>query len=124
MVQQQHLNLLAQSAVTPCLQGIGPLGTLCDDASRAPSVFTKVLSTTIGVMTIVAFIWFLFIFLSAGLTWLGSGGDKAKLQDAQKRMTQGLIGLIIVISAIFLMKIISTIFNIDFLDITSLFNSL
>lgn len=112
---------LAQ-ATTPCLQGIGPLGQLCGKESTAAQKFSDFISTTIGIMTIVAFIWFIFILFTGAISWLGSEGDKVKVQTAQKRITHGLVGVIFVISAIFLIKLIGAIFGIDFLDIVGLLN--
>lgn len=118
----QHLKLLA-TATTPCLQGIGPLGELCDNPSVASSKFTGFISLAIGVMTVVAFMWFLFLLVTGAMSWMASEGDKAKVQTARKKITYGLIGLIIVISAIFLAKIIGTIFGIDFLDVGGFINN-
>lgn len=100
------------------LFGIGPLGNpTITRQDPGTSTFSKFISTVIGVMTIVAFIWFIFTLMSGAIAWLSSGGDKQKLQNAQKQITTGLTGLIIVISAIFLIKIVGTIFGIDILNI-------
>lgn len=117
-------NYLLVQATTPCLQGIGPLGELCDDPSKASSKFTNFISMAIGIMTIVAFIWFLFLLVTGALSWMASEGDKTKVQTARKKITYGLVGLIIVISAIFLAKIIGAIFGIDFLDIGGFINNI
>lgn len=112
-------NLLAQTPIQldPFI-GVGPLGkptaTLEDPGATA---FTNFLSKTIGILTVIAFIWFIFTLFTGAISWLSSGGDKTKLQNAQKQITNGIIGLVIVISAIFLMKIIGTIFGIDILNI-------
>lgn len=108
-------------------RGLGPLGgenNPLTTKEAAVSTFTKFISTVIGVMTIIAFIWFIFQLFIGAIAWLGSGGDKAKLQEAQKKITTAFIGLIIVISAIFLIKIFSVIFGIDFLNLTNLINTL
>jgi len=98
--------------------GSGPLGNpVATEQDPGASAFTKFISITIGVMTIVAFIWFIFTLFTGAIAWLSSGGDKQKLQNAQKQITTGLTGLIIVISAIFLIKVVGTIFGIDILNI-------
>jgi len=106
-------------------KGLGPLGNpIVTDEDPGASAFTNFLSTAIGVMTIVAIIWFVFTLFSGAIAWLSSGGDKQKLQNAQKQITTSLVGLVIVISAIFLIKIVGVIFGFDILNIPELIKSL
>jgi hypothetical protein len=100
------------------LRGIGLLGGENDQKPltsqhAAAGIFVDVLSAIIGVMTVIAFIWFIFVFLVGAISWLASGGDKTKIQNAQKQITNGLIGLVIVISAIFLFKLIGSLLGVD-----------
>lgn len=98
--------------------GLGPLGNpTATEQDPGASAFSDFISKTIGIMTIVGFIWFIFVLFSGAIAWLSSGGDKTKLQNAQKQITTGLIGLVIVISAIFIIKIVGLIFGIDILNI-------
>lgn len=126
-------NLLAQSPFPlGCIKGLGPLGeTICKASEEQPgtagpgsTLFATIISLSIGIMTIVSFVWFLYQVFLGTISWIGSGGDKAKLQEAQKKLTNGFIGVILVISAIFIIKLIGTIFGVDFLDITGLINNL
>lgn len=91
-------------------QGIGPLGNVTQ--ANAPTLFATALSAVIGVMTFVAFIWFTFQFLIGGIRILGSGGDKAALEGAKKQITSGIIGLVIVIAAIFIVSLFGYIIGI------------
>jgi hypothetical protein len=110
-------NLLAQ-ATTPTpglglgtLEGIGILGGenwLLTNEVTAISTFVNIISSIIGVMTIIAIIWFTFVLFTGAISWLSSGGDKTKLQNAQKQITTGIIGLIIVLSATFLIDLIGS----------------
>jgi hypothetical protein len=52
-----------------------------------------------------------------GVEWLTSGGDKAKYEAARDRITAALIGLVIVLAAWAIMKLIGSFFGIN---ITSL----
>lgn len=107
------------------LEGLGPLGKpIATPADPGASALTDFISKAIGIMTIVAFIWFIFQLFIGAISWLGSGGDKAKLQEAQKKITTAVVGLVIVISAIFLTKIISAVFGIDILDLTNFITTL
>lgn len=120
--------LLAQTSTPVDLgpfEGLGPLGNpIATEGDPGASALANFISTVIGVMTIIAFIWFIFQLFIGAVGWLSSGGDKARLQEAQKKITTSIIGLTIVISAIFLIKIIGVIFGIDILAIQDLIKSL
>lgn len=84
------------------------------------STLEIVITTAIGVITIVAFIWFTIQFLVAAVQIIGSGGDKNALAQSKSKLTTSLIGLVVVISAIFLIQIIGVIFGISILNIAEL----
>ena len=66
-------------------------------------------------MTIAAGIWFMFQFIAGGLSWLTAGGDKAGVQTAQKRITNAVIGLTVVVAAYALIWIIGELLGFDIL---------
>lgn len=84
--------------------GVGPFGGFAQDAANtgaaggtaALTSLTQIISRIIGIMTIAAAIYFMFHLLVAGFRWIGSEGDKHKLEEAQNRITNAFIGLIIV----------------------------
>ncbi|KKU44744.1 MAG: hypothetical protein UX64_C0047G0014 [Microgenomates group bacterium GW2011_GWC2_46_7] len=47
-----------------------------------------------------------------GVTWISSGGDKTKLEEARSKITNGLIGLAIVASAWAVYKLVDYFFGI------------
>ncbi len=123
-----QINLLADS--TPVnlgiLRGFGVIGgeegkSNLSNLDDAATVFVRILSTIIGVMTVIAIIWFVFVLITGAIGLLASGGDKVKVQNAQKQITTGFIGLLIVLSALFLLKISGALFGFGF-DITDVFN--
>ncbi|MEK7525946.1 MAG: hypothetical protein AAB546_00505 [Patescibacteria group bacterium] len=121
--------LLAQTSIPLApeggFRGFGPLGLEGEEASTSGSVFTKVLSTTIGVMTVIAIIWFVIQFFLGAIAIIFSGGDKGKLTEARQKMTTGIIGLVVVIAAIFLIDLVGSILGIeDVLNITFMINLL
>lgn len=115
MVQElPHTKLLADVSLGT-LKGIGNLGgenNNLDTAAGAADTFTGMLSNIIGILTIVGIIWFIITLLTGAISWLSSGGDKVKLEKAQKQISTGVIGLVIVLSAIFLADLAGTIFGI------------
>jgi len=108
---------LAQIRLAPegGFRGFGALGLEGRDPSEAPLIFNQFIRSTIGLLTIVAFIWFLFLLIFGAIGVLTSGGDKAKVSDAKSRITTGLIGLVIIIAAVFIADLIGTILGIDIL---------
>ena len=114
-------NLLAQTSIDiGTFEGIGPLGgenNPIDTVAGAAGTFAKIISNAVALMTIIAFIWFLFSLIIGAIGWLGAGGDKQKLQNSQKQITNALIGLVIVISAIFLAKIFGILLGVNILSI-------
>ena len=98
-------------------KGFGTLGTVQDQGFMNLATF---ISMVIGVMTVVAIIWFLFTLITGAISIIGSGGDKQALESARKKITTGVVGLVVVIASIFILDLIGTIFGIDFLDIFSL----
>jgi len=99
------------------LRGLGPLGTftVSEAVDTALNLFNQVIRNIVGVITVVAGIWFIFQFIIGGFSWLTAGGDKAKVQSAQAKITQGIIGLAIVIAAIFLIDFIGSLLGLDIL---------
>lgn len=94
----------------------GPLGEVSSNPNTTSLLLTGVISTAIGVMTVIAFIWFIIQFFIAAVQIIGSGGDKNALASAKSKLTTSLIGLVIVVSAVFLIELVGTILGISILD--------
>jgi hypothetical protein len=58
---------------------------------------------------VVAGLYFFYILIASGISYMTSVGDEAKLRHAQKQLTNGGYGLLIVICSYFLMQIIQRI---------------
>lgn len=115
------INLAPQGGFTGSKNGTGLLAS----PGNGIDIFTKFISSTIGLMTIIAFIWFIFIFFIGAIGIISSGGDKQALESARKKITTGLIGIIVVIAAIFLIKLIGYLLGVpDILNLPSLFGSI
>jgi len=97
--------------------GIKPTGNIGEQIAG-------IISTVIGVLTVLAVIWFIIEFVVSGFLLISSAGDQEKTAEAKKRLTQSLMGLVIVLGAMFLFTIISYIAGIDFLNIAEYFNNL
>ncbi len=80
------------------------------------------LSRVIDVMIAVGFLYFMFQIIFAGFGMLSSEGDKGKVEMARNRMSQSVIGLIIITSAYTLAGLLIKILGLPFqLTINGLF---
>lgn len=79
-----------------------------------PRLITLVL--TIGV------IYFFFMLLMGGIAWIGSGGDKNAMESAKGKITNALVGIVIMFSVFAIAKLVEIFFGISILtlDIGSL----
>lgn len=101
-----------------CGGGLGPVASaLCHldstQADVAGGEFNRIVGGFLGFMTITASIWFMFQVITAGYGWLSAGGDKTKTEAAWHKITNSLIGLVIVVSAWILIGIIGKIVGLD-----------
>lgn len=115
-----NISVFAKEEELGRLEGSGLLGRTLNfaniDVTNAAGIFNRVLSIIIGVMTVAAGLWFLFQFFIGAFTWLTSGGDKVALENARKKITNAIIGLVIVVAAIFLIDLIGSIIGLDILS--------
>lgn len=110
-------NLLAQVGhdLGGSLEGIGPLGQV-GNLDTAVTLFNRILSNIIGVLTIGAGLWFIFQFMTGAIEWISASGDKAQTEKARKRITDGIIGLVVVVAAVFLIDIIGNMLGLKILQ--------
>lgn len=88
-------------------------GGKLSDTTDPAGLFNKFLSGTIGIVTIVAFIWFVFLVISGALGIMFSAGDKNAVATGAKKITNGLIGIVVIILALVIIRIISTLLGFD-----------
>lgn len=106
------------------LRGFGPLGLEGKGIGDAPTLFASFISSAIGLMTIIAIIWFVFIFMLGAIGIITSGGDKNSNESARKKITSGVIGLVVTIFGILIVRFIGKLFGLDLLDFGEMFNAL
>ncbi len=119
MKQLLAIDLAPQGGFTGAKNGQGLL------AGGGIETFSRFISSTIGLMTIIAIIWFIFVFFTGAIGIVSSGGDKQALESARKKITTGIIGLVVVVASIFIIKLIGYLIGIpDILNITKLFGQI
>lgn len=122
--------LLAKAVELPPIggeEGFGPWGDVAskgESVGFAGSAFTFIISNVIGIMTIIAGIWFIFSFIIGAFGYLTAGGDKGKMEEAGKKLTQAVVGLVIVVSAYALMSLLGSILGFSFLNLYPLIEKL
>ena len=107
-------SLIAQTEIplgSP-FSGIGKLGLEVQTGEGAMSLFTKFISGAVGIMTIIAFIWFVFKFVIGAIGIISAGSNKESLEKARSQITTGIIGVIVVIAAIFIIDLIGNLLGI------------
>lgn len=113
-------NLIAQETPRQAnfgTQGIQPPSTVFGNPNTSPTVqLETMISTGIGILTIVAGLFFVFYFFLAAIKWMTAGGDAGQIQKARDEMIQGVMGLVIIVAAYGVIGLIGTIFGIDLLN--------
>ena len=103
------MHQLAQ-IINPVLPGA--LGSGGQEAG--PPIIGSLISSIVGVFLILAFISALLYMFLGGLDWVTSAGDKTKLQSARDKITNALIGLVVVGASWAVMMIVSNFLGLDF----------
>lgn len=91
--------------------GFGPWGNIglptIPDVTQAANAFTSTMSQLIGVLTIIAGIWFIFNFMAGGYAFMTAGGSEDGIKKATAKITQSLIGLVVVVAAYAIISLVS-----------------
>lgn len=86
------------------------------DSTQVLSTFETVISNALGLLTVLAGLFFIMTFFLAAFKWLSAGGDSGKVQKARDEMVQAVLGLIIVVAAYAIIGLIGTIVGINILQ--------
>ena len=108
-------NELAQSGTDLGNPLSGGSAAIPSTPDTSPSVFNRIISTTVGLLTVIASIYFLFLVITAAISWMSAGGDKGKIEDARQRLTNGVIGLAITVAAVFLLSYLGPLLGLPYI---------
>ena len=99
----------------------GPFGGIAwgDTGKIAGEKLGAAFSAIIGLLTVISSLYFIFQLVTGAVQWISSGGEKSGLQQARDKITNGLIGLVIVVASIAIVSVIGTFLGFDILYVAS-----
>lgn len=97
-------------------EGLGPFSNFSLDVSVVGMKLSEILSRILGLLTIIAGLWFFVQLILAGFQYMQSDGDAKKIETANHKITNAVIGLSIVVVGYALVGIIGSIFGLDILN--------
>ncbi len=92
--------------VVPDLGG----GSAFDPQNVIAVIISNVWKSTLTI----AGIFFVLYFGWGAISWMTAGGDKSKIENAQRRISNGLIGLVLVAASVAIVQFIGGVLNIPF----------
>lgn len=83
-------------------------------------LFSNFIQKLIGIVFVVAVLSFMFLVAWGAVQWIMSGGDKGAVQAAQSKITNAIIGLIVLFATYAVLALLGHFFNIPALQSFSL----
>jgi len=87
------------------------------EGKTGTSFFSGFLPSLIGLVLVAGSIIFFGVFVMGAIQWITSGGDKQALEGARAKITNGLIGVVLLFISFAVMKLIENFFGINILTI-------
>lgn len=75
------------------------------------SFFQKFLPAAINLGFIIASVIFLFMLMFGAIQWISAGGDKQALESARSRVTNALIGIVVLFALFAIISVVSHFFG-------------
>lgn len=87
------------------------------ESTKADAFLEKFIPNGIGLLFVVGSLFFFFQFVWGAVSWTMSGGDKASLEASKSRLTNSIIGFVLLIASFAIIGFIENFFRIDILSI-------
>lgn len=119
--------------INPKLIAQGNMGTIKtdritrfapDEPLQSVPTVDIIFSTLLGFLTIVGGLAFLIYFIIGALNWVMAGGDQKKVDTAKSYMTNGAIGMIIIVASYAIISIVGKVLGLDILNPGLLLNTI
>jgi hypothetical protein len=116
------MNNLAQSAFEGSINNPVLPGLIGDPRTSGGEFFASAIPAAIGLAFVVGALIFFAMLIWGAIQWISSGGDKQALEGARGRVSNALIGIVLLFAAFAIIRVIETFFHISILtlDISSL----
>jgi hypothetical protein len=92
----------------------GPIGS---PGTAGGSFFVKAIPAAIGLGFIIGSVIFLFMLIIGAIQWISSGGDKQALEGARTRISNALIGIVILFATFAIIRVLEFFFKISILSL-------
>jgi len=85
---------------------------------RGATFLGNLLPAVMGAILVIGVVIFLFTFLLGAIEWISSGGDKGKMESAKSKLTNALIGIVILLGFFAIVSFLECFFGIGLRQIT------
>lgn len=93
--------------------------------SNATTETEKTISMIIGLLTVFGVLYFTFHIIFAGYSYMAAEGDKAKLEESRKKLTQSILGLTVIVIAMGLASLLTSLLGLDnIFDLNQMFTNM
>jgi len=117
------MDLINKSKLLAVAYDIDGPGIPVTDANASVGLAEKLISNVVGVLTIVGFLIFAIQIIFAGYNFLTAEGDKNKMEAARKKLTDGVLGIFIVVIALGFVSLIASLLGLgNVLDLKNFFS--
>lgn len=107
-----HLLLAGLIDLGGPIKGVGNFQT----GGNTKNLLGQFISTIITTMTVVASLAFVIFFIMGAFKWITSSGDKGAVEEGKTQLTQGALGLIVVMVSYFVVGIVGGVLGIDIMN--------
>jgi hypothetical protein len=110
---------IAQGQDIPLGKVVPPTDAFSKGSDTGTTALTNLelfISNTIGFLTTLGSIFFVVYFFLGALSWITSGGDKGKAEKARDQMTQGVLGLVVIIASYAVLGLVGSVIGLKILN--------
>ncbi len=92
-------------------------GNVALNSAQPVTTLANLISTIIGLLTVIAALYFIFMIITGAIGIISSGGDKGAYEDSRKKITTGAIGFVVVVAAMFVVGLVGVILDLPILNL-------
>lgn len=95
------------------------VGTANYEPDDGEAGFAALLGQVLGIVATIAVIILLIMLLWGGIEWITAGGDKSKIEKARNRITQSILGIIVLAAVVVLFMIVQNLLGFQLFEFSS-----